>query len=128
MSIVLPSQEDFALANLDDILIFSNNVEGHLKRIDRVLCSLRKHKLKLKPSKREFFQKETQYLGFKISEKGVQRDIDKVKAIESVATPTTVRQVRYFIGMNSNYRRFIRIFSDIAEQQINLTRKYACFQ
>ena len=60
--------------------------------------------------------------------RGVQPDFDKVKAIESVVTPTTVRQVRSFIGMTSYYRRFIRNFSDIADPLINLTRKYARFQ
>ena len=74
MSIVLQGQEDFTLAYLDGILIFSNNIEEHLKHIDKVLCSLRKHNLKLKPSKWEFFQKETQYLGFRFWEKGIQPD------------------------------------------------------
>lgn len=128
MSVVLQGQEDFALAYLDDILIFSNTVEDHIKHIDRVLSSLRKHNLKLKPAKCEFFKKETQYLGFNISKEGIQPDLDKVKAIKSVSTPTTVRQVRAFIGMTSYYRRFIRNFSDIAEPLVNLTRKYARFQ
>ena len=127
MSIVLQGQEDFALAYLDDILVFSNTIEDHLKHIERVLNSLREHNLRLKPSKCEFFRKETQYLGFKISEKGIQPDLDKVKAIKLVATPTTVKEVRAFIGMTSYYRRFIANFSDIAEPLINLTRKYARF-
>ena len=93
-----------------------------------VLSSLRRHNLKLKPAKCEFFQKETQYLGFKINEEGIQPDLDKVKAIKLVLTLTTVRQVRAFIGMTSYYRRFIRNFSDIAEPLVNLTRKYARFQ
>ena len=128
MSIVLRGQEDFALAYLDDILIFSNTVEDHLNHIDAVFNSLREHNLKLKPAKCEFFKKETQYLGFKVSERGIQPDFDKVRAIKSVSIPTTVRQVRAFIGMTSYYRRFIRNFSDIAEPLINLTRKYARFQ
>ena len=67
-------------------------------------------------------------MGFKISEEGIQPDLDKVKAIKSVSTPTTVRQVRAFIGMTSYYRCFIKNFSDIAEPLVNLTRKYARFQ
>ena len=70
ISIILRGQEDFALAYLDDILIFSNTIGDHLKYINRVLSSLQEHNLKLKTSKCEFFQKETQYLGFKISEEG----------------------------------------------------------
>lgn len=127
MSIVLRGQEDFALAYLDDILVFSNTIEDHLQHIERVLSSLREHNLKLKPAKCEFFKRETQYLGFKISEEGIQPDHDKVKAIKSVSTPTTVKEVRAFIGMTSYYRRFIANFSDIAEPLINLTRKYSRF-
>ena len=91
MSIVFRGQEDFALAYLDDILIFSNTVEDHVKHIDTVLSSLRRHNLKLKPAKCEFFKKETQYLRFKISGEGIRPDLDKVKAIKSVSNPTTVR-------------------------------------
>ena len=58
----------------------------------------------------------------------MQPDFDKVKAIESVMTPTTVRQNKSFIGMTSYYCRFIRNFSDIAKLLINLMRKYAHFQ
>ena len=127
MSIVLRGQEGFALAYLDDILVFSSTAEDHLKHIESVLNSLRDHNLKLKPTKCEFFRKETQYLGFKISENGIQPDLEKVKAIKSVATPSTVKEVRAFIGMTSYYRRFIANFSNIAEPLVNLTRKYARF-
>ena len=128
MSIVLQGQEDFALAYLDDILVYSDTAERHMEHIQKVLCSLRKHHLKLKPDKCEFFKTETQYLGFRISDKGIQPDHDKVKAIQAVSTPTTVRQVRGFIGMCSYYRRFIPGFSGLAEPLIRLTRKYARFQ
>jgi len=128
MSVVLEGQEEYALAYLDDILIFSDTVEDHIKHIQEVLGSLRGHNLKLKPAKCEFFKKETQYLGFRISSKGIQPDYDKVKAIQAVVNPSTVREVRGFIGMCSYYRRFIPDFSSIAEPLINLTRKYARFQ
>ena len=128
MSIVLQGQEKYALAYLDDVLVFSETRDEHLKHLQRVFDSLRKHNLKLKPSKCEFFNEETQYLGFKISRKGIQPDQDKVTAIQSVIAPKTVRQVRGFIGMCSYYRRFIPNFARIAEPLINLTRKYARFK
>ena len=74
MSVAL-EQEDNVLAYLDNILIFSNTVVNHRKHIQKVLDSLRKHNLKLKPAKCDFFQKETQYLGFRISSKGIQPDL-----------------------------------------------------
>ena len=128
MSVVLEGQEGHALAYLDDILVFSDTVENHLEHIQRVLNSLRRHNLRLKPTKCEFFRKETQYLGFRISSKGIQPDYHKVKSIKAVTNPSTVREVRGFIGMCSYYRRFIPDFSDIAEPLIKLTRKYSRFQ
>ena len=128
MSIVLQGQGDHALAYLDDVLVFSETREQHLEHLQKVFDSLRQHNLKLKPSKCTFFQKETKYLGFRIGQEGIQPDPDKVTAIQTVAAPKTVRQVRGFIGMCSYYRRFIPNFSSIAEPLINLTRKWAKFK
>lgn len=127
MSVVLQGQEEFAVPYLDDILIFSKTKEEHVRHIEKVLGSLRRHNLRLKAAKCEFFGKEVQYLGFRVSEKGIQPEGDKVKAIQAIATPTTVKQVRSFIGMTSYYRRFIKDFSVIAEPLIRLTRKHARF-
>ena len=53
MSLVLEGQEDYALAYLDNILVFSDTVENHLKHIQEVLNNLRRHNLRLKPAKYE---------------------------------------------------------------------------
>ena len=128
MSIVLQGQERHALAYLDDVLVFSETKEQHLEHLQQVLNALRRHNLKLKPAKCKLFQEETQYLGFRIGQKGVQADPDKISAIWTVPAPKTVRQVRGFIGMCSYYRRFIPDFSSIAEPLINLTRKRTRFK
>jgi hypothetical protein len=68
MNIVLQGQEDFSIAYLDDILIFSETAEEHLEHIQRVFDRLRQHGLKLKLKKCCFFQEQTEYLGFIINE------------------------------------------------------------
>ena len=128
MNIVLQGQEDFSIAYLDDILIFSETAEEHLEHIQQVFDRLRKHGLKLKLKKCSFFQEQTEYLGFIINEQGVKPDPKKVDAIRQLPAPTSVREVRGFIGMCSYYRRFIPNFSQIAEPLIDLTRKYAKFK
>ena len=126
MNIVLGC-EDFATAYLDDILIFSSTVQEHLKHIQTVLEKIREHGLKPKLKKCTFFEEETEYLGFIINNQGVKPDPKNVDAIKTLPHPTTVKQVRGFIGMCSYYRRFIPNFSEIAEPLLRLTKKYARF-
>ncbi len=127
MTIVLESLDHFAISYLDDILVFSETEQEHLNHIQQVFDRLREHKLKLKLTKCSFMQAETQYLGHIVNESGISPDPEKVEAIRSMSAPTSVREVRGFIGMCSWYRRFIPNFSSIARPLIDLTKKYARF-
>ncbi|CAG5134263.1 unnamed protein product [Candidula unifasciata] len=126
---VLNGLQKFALAYVDDILVFSSgSVEDHLEHVERVFDRLREHDVKLKLNKCNFLKTETKYLGFVINRQGIQPDQEKVKAIQELPHPTNVKEVRGFIGMCGYYRRFIPNFSQIAEPMINLTQKYARFR
>ena len=122
MNIVLQGCEDFAMAYLDDVLIFSKDEKEHLQHIQIIFDRIRQHGLKLKLKKCAFFQEETGYLGFVINKDGVKPDPDKVKAIRTLPERKNVREIRGFIGMCSYYRRFIPNFSKIAEPLIELRR------
>ena len=126
MSVVLHGLGNFTMAYLDDI-IFSASEEEHKQHIQIVFDCLRQYNLKLKLSKCKFMQKETQYLGFIISEDGIMTDPDKIKGTRQMLPPTCVREVRSFICMCSYYRRFIPNFSAIAKPLIRLTKKFAKF-
>ena len=63
-----------------------------------------------------------------INSKGVKPDPDKVKAIRTLPTPISVKNVRSMMGMCGYYRPFIPNFSEIAEPLIALTKKYAKFR
>ena len=115
MSVVLQGCNNFAKAYLDDILVFSATLEEHLEHLSIIFDKLRQHKLKLKLKKCGFLKLETNYLGFVISEDGIQPDQRKVEANRSLLAPTCVREIRLFIGMCSYYRRFIPNFSQIAK-------------
>lgn len=118
---------EFAMAYLDDIVIFSNSPAEHLEHLENIFRRLRKHGLKLKRSKCEFLKDQINYLGFIVGEQGVQVDPDKVSVIEQMAPPTDVRGIRSFIGMASYYRRFCPQFSEIAAPMVALTKKKALF-
>ena len=72
ISIVLQDCSDFAMAYLDDIIIFSQNEGEHLKHIEIIFKKLKKADLELKESKCDFFKKEIHYLGHLILVNGIQ--------------------------------------------------------
>ena len=71
ISMVLQDCRDFAMAYLDDIIIFSRTPEEHLKHIEIIFQKLKAAGLKLKESKCDFFKSEIHYLGHLISDKGI---------------------------------------------------------
>ena len=88
-------------------------MESHLKHVKEVLELLRKHKFYAKDSKCEFAVKKTEFLGHIVSEDGLATDPKKIQAVTNWSRPTTVRQVRSFLGFASYYRKFIHKFSKL---------------
>jgi hypothetical protein len=114
-SVFMPELDKFVVVFIDDILIYSKNEEEHAKHLWIVLTRLREHQLYAKFSKCAFWLEEIQFLGHVLSAKGIAVDPSKVKAILEWKPPTTVHQVRSFLGVARYYRRFILDFSKIVK-------------
>jgi transposase InsO family protein len=113
---------------MDDILIFSKTKEG-LERITKgVLQKLRENDLYLKPHKCEFAKTKIEYLGMILEEGKVSMDPTKLIGIKQWPEPTTVKQVRSFLGFGNFYRRFIRSYSNVARPMNELLQKDKKFE
>ena len=100
---------------IDDILIFSRTFEEHIERLESVCSRLATHKLKLKPSKCEFFKSSISYLGHVVSQNGIEADPAKTEVIKNWPTPRNVKAVRSFLGFAGYYRRFVKDFAKVAK-------------
>ena len=108
---------------LDDILIYSDDMEQHSAHVREVLRRLRQHRLYAKADKCNFHSTSVDYLGFILSLTGLTMDPAKIKVIQDWPEPRKVKDVQSFLGFANFYRRFIPRYSDIVVPLTRLTRK-----
>ena len=119
----------FAMAYLDDIIIYSSTPEEHLEHIWTVFEKLRNAKLSMKLSKCHFFAKEIQYLGHILGSEGIKPVPAKTEAIKAMRPPVNPKQVLCaFLGLVGYYRKFIKNFAKIAKPLTMLTRMDVKFE
>ncbi|KAL4016783.1 hypothetical protein IC575_024440 [Cucumis melo] len=113
----------FVIVFIDDILIYSKIEAEHEEHLHHVLETHRANKLYAKFSKCEFWLKKVTFLDHVVSSEGVFVNPVKIKAITNWPRPSTVSEIRSFLGLASYYRRFVEDFSRIASLLTQLTRK-----
>ncbi|KAK3549656.1 hypothetical protein QTP86_005410 [Hemibagrus guttatus] len=110
------------IAYIDDILVYSKSLEEHVLHVREVLSRLQRHHLYVKLEKCEFHRRTVTFLGYVISQRGVEMDMVKVRAVTDWPAPTTVRELQRFLGFANFYRRFIRNYSSVAGPLTSLLR------
>jgi hypothetical protein len=121
-SVFMPELDKFVVVFIDDILVYSKNEDEHTEHLHIVLQRLRDHRLYAKLSKCDFWLREIKFLGHTISQDGISVDPEKVQEVMDWKPPTTVRQIRSFLGLAGYYRRFIPDFSRIAKPMTELLK------
>jgi len=93
-----------------------------------ILQKLRDANLKLKPSKCFFLQTSVKLLGHLVSARGLETDVEKTRLINEWPVPTSLKQLRGFLGLAGYYRRFVKDFSKKAAPLNDLLKKSSRFQ
>ena len=96
---------------LDNLLLADDEIDQLNYNTRRVLRRLLEHHLYVRPSKCYFVVTKIDALGFIVSEKGLEMNEEKVKAVREWPLPTTKKQLHSFVQFCNFYRRFIRNFS-----------------
>ena len=110
------------MAFIDDIIIYSKDLQSHERDVRLVLDALHAAKLCVNWVKSKFNTNSVEYLGLRISTNGISPLQNKVQAIQSWEPPTTTYHLRSFLGAVGFYRKFIHGFSRIAHPLTELTK------
>jgi hypothetical protein len=125
--ILRPFLDRFCTAYIDNILIYSYDLQFHRKHVNSVLKALEEAGLQLDIKKCEFETTEVTYLGMIVSTTGVRMDPSKINTIVDWEAPGCVKELQAFLGFSNFFRCFIRGFSRIVRPLITLTRKSVTF-
>ena len=110
---------------IDDLLAHTATHDQHLHTLQLIFDKLRNVNLKLNPEKCEFGASSVQYLGFRLTPKGILPGKDKLQAVADMKPPTSVTEVRQFLGLCNYFRTHVRNFSTLAGPLNFLTSKKA---
>ena len=107
---------------LDDIIICGTTQAEHDARLKRVLQNLAEHDVVIDTEKSSFSVDAVDFVGHRVSPKGVSPLQSHVEAISKLDTPTTLKELRRLLGAAGFYRKFVARFFDIVEPLNELLR------
>ncbi|CAJ0956156.1 unnamed protein product [Ranitomeya imitator] len=110
---------------LDDILIYSPDIDSHRRDVCKVFDLLRANSLYAKLEKCMFEQESLPFLGYIISAQGLAMDPAKLQAVMDWQEPHSLKAVQRFMGFINYYRQFIPHFSTLVAPLVALTKKGA---
>jgi len=102
----IPGDIEGVVCLVDDILVSGKTQEEHDQRLRVVLTHLKKAGLTLGLAKCEINKNSVKFLGQLVDETGVRPDPDKVRAIQLMKPPTTVSELRRFLGVVNQQSKF----------------------
>ena len=104
---VISGLETCVFAYLDDFLVYSETLEEHFHHLTLLCQRFEKFGLFVNLDKCQFAQQSIEFLGHCISDQGMTPLTSKVSAVMASKRPTTLRELRSFLGSINYYRKYI---------------------
>lgn len=120
---ILSPLGEIAAIYLDDVMLHARTVSEAIQDLEEVLKIFRAEGLTLNLKKCQFLLTTIEFLGFEIGKNTVRPGTVKTKAIENFPTPTSVRNVRQFLGLTGYFRQFVKNYAFFAKPLTRLIRK-----
>ncbi len=118
-TILEPMKYEATIPFFDDIIIGGDVHDELLERMDKMLGILEKYNLKISPEKSVVGKEEVDYLGYRISSKGIARSPEHIRALEEYPEPTNVKEVQRYLGLIAFQSKFL---PNVAEHTRLLTQ------
>jgi hypothetical protein len=113
----------FIVVYLDDVIVYSQSDDEHLKHLRRVFEKCRKFGISLNPRKSLFGLEEGKLLGHIISKDGIKIDPSRIEAIQKLEHPRNIKELQSFIGKINFLRRFIPNLAELLRNITNMLKK-----
>ncbi|CAF3051325.1 unnamed protein product [Rotaria sp. Silwood2] len=110
-----PTRWKYALAYIDDVIIYSKTFEEHLIHLNEICQTLRQARFRLNPDKCEIARTQTDYLGHRIQHGEIRPSSTNINGLLNTKLPQTPDEACKFVKAAEYYRKFIPNFSQIAE-------------
>lgn len=111
---ILAEMSSFAKCYVDDIVIFSDTFEEHLRHLRLVFDALRAKNITLAPEKCFVGYQSVELLGHVVDRLGLYTMPSKVAAIQRLEFPKSLDQLEHFLGLSGYYRHFVYAYARIA--------------
>ena len=99
------------LVYLNDILVYAPSVPEHIRRLDIVFGRHKETGIQLNPDNYRLVQQRTSFLGHVLTSNGLETDPGKPEPVSDFPTPTTLHDLRSFLGLAGYYRKFVKGYS-----------------
>ena len=112
---------------VDDLVVKAKNPFEHLLHLRQVFERCREHNFRMNPSKCAFGVSSGKFFRFLVRQRGIDLDPTKAEAITTLSPPTTLKELRSFVGKVSYLKRFIPGLAEILKPLMEQTKKGVTF-